>query len=105
MSNSSESNCRPAFVKYFKDEKSMYIFALTYLEGQQRNKIIELTEDLYDDAKKAKKWYKKIAKLVHPDMNKDQQEDAEVAMKNLEDIYKIIKESFDDVEGEPENEQ
>lgn len=77
---------------YFKNEKMKYIFALTYMEGVERNKIINLTDDLYESEEKAKTWYHSIVKIIHPDVNRDYKESAEAAMKELGIIYsRIIK--------------
>lgn len=81
---------------YFKNERLKYIFALTHMEGKQRNKIIELTDDLYENKDKAKKWYYGIVKKVHPDLNMDCQIQAENAMRELELIYSRIKKCFEE---------
>ena len=41
-----------------------YIFALTHMEGAERNKIINLTDDLYESKDRAKKWYHSINEKV-----------------------------------------
>lgn len=81
---------------YFKNERSKYIFALTYMEGKRRNEIIGLTDDLYENKDKAKKWYRGIAKKIHPDHNMDFQTQAENAMRELEILYSRIKKCFEE---------
>lgn len=81
---------------YFKSDRLKYIFALTHMEGQQRNKIIELTDDLYENKDEAKKWYRRIAKKIHPDLNRDCQIQAENAMKELEILYGRIQKCFEE---------
>jgi len=85
---------------YFQSESARYIFALAHMEGKKRNEIIALTEDLYDDRSKAKVWYKSLVRIIHPDINQANQEDAEKAMKKLCEIYDRIKACFNNDEGD-----
>ena len=85
---------------YFRNKSLRYIFALNYMEGKKRNEIIGLTNELYDDECKAKNWYKSIIKIIHPDINQDQKDDAEKAMTKLNEIYERIKDSFTSDEEE-----
>lgn len=84
---------------YFKSERLRYIFALTHMEGEERNRIINLTDSLYENKDEAKKWYHRIAKKIHPDSNRDYQKHAEEAMKELQIIYNRILKCFEK-EGE-----
>ena len=70
------------------------------MEGKKRNEIIGLTNELYDGECKAKDWYKSIIKIIHPDINQDQKDDAEKAMTKLNEIYERIKDSFTSDEEE-----
>ncbi len=81
---------------YFKNESSKYIFALTHMEGEERNKILNLTEGLYENKDEAKKWYRRIAKIIHPDVNGSYQVQAEDAMKELKIIYSRIQKCFEE---------
>lgn len=81
---------------YFKNEHLRYIFALTHMEGEERNKILHLTDGLYENKDEAKKWYREIAKVIHPDLNRDYQEQAEEAMKELTIIYSRIQKCFEE---------
>lgn len=84
---------------YFKTESSRYIFALTHMEGKSRNELIKLNNELYEDKDKAKCWYKTTAKLIHPDQNLDNKEEAEKALIKLNELYRRIKKCFE-TEGE-----
>lgn len=55
---------------YFKNENLKYIFALTHMGGEDRNKMLRLTDELYENKDKAKKWYHEISKMIHPDLNR-----------------------------------
>lgn len=52
----------------FLSKTSELCFVLTEMDGKKRNKYLGITEDMYRDKKKASKWYKDIAKYVHPDL-------------------------------------
>jgi len=83
---------------YFQNKSARYIFALTHMGGEERNRIIELTEELYDDECRAKEWYRSVVKIIHPDMNQANQEDAKKAMDILSEIYDRIKSCFNNDE-------
>ena len=92
--------------QYFISKKLKYIFALNHMDGEERNKIINLTDDLYEDAEAAKKWYRDLVKLIHPDINLTVKKDADEAMINLRNIYDRIVRSFEpdtDDTGDTEN--
>ena len=81
---------------YFKNENLKYIFALTHMGGEDRNKILRLTNELYENKDKAKKWYREISKMIHPDVNRGNKEQAEEAMKELRIIYDRIQKCFEE---------
>lgn len=54
--------------QYFKSKQHRYIFALTQLDGENRAKILDITNELYNDKNAAKDWRDKIIKLIHPDI-------------------------------------
>ncbi len=55
----------------FISRQAEFIYYLTKLEGKQRNKAIGITDAHYEDTKIAKKWYKEVSQLVHPDKGGD----------------------------------
>lgn len=81
---------------YFKNEQSKYIFVLTHMEGEGRNKMLCLTDELYENKDEAKKWHRKVVKLIHPDVNRELQEQANEAMKELNVIYGRIQKCFEE---------
>lgn len=81
---------------YFRNEGMKYMFALNHMQGKQRNKIIGLTEDLYDDKDKAKEWYEKVQFKISEYYNLDCQEEAFNAFRELRSLYNNIKEGFED---------
>ncbi|MDE1181507.1 hypothetical protein [Paraburkholderia sp.] len=54
-------------IGFFRDEQSMLIFALLYTDMELREKLLDITEELYESEKKAKKWRAKLIKKLHPD--------------------------------------
>ena len=55
---------------YFISEEHKYVFALCYLDKTIRMELLGITEELYEDKEKAKDWYRRIAKAIHPDICK-----------------------------------
>ena len=80
---------------YFKNERSKYLFCLTEVDGEKRNKYIGLTDNLYHDAELAKKWYYKISKVLNPNANPANKVTAE-AFNNLKNLYDVVKSSFEE---------
>lgn len=52
---------------FFKSQAYKYIFALLYTDTKLRKELLEITEELYEDEKKAKEWRNKIILVIHPD--------------------------------------
>ena len=75
---------------YFKNENSRYIFALLYMEPNERDSVIGWDQSFYRDKDKAQKWYRSVARKVHPDHNPENREDAGRAFEELEDMYNDI---------------
>lgn len=55
---------------YFKNENVKMIYSLLYARPEVRNINIGYSEELLEDAEKAKKWYINLVKKIHPDANK-----------------------------------
>lgn len=79
---------------YFKNNRSKYLFCLTQVDGEKRNVVIGLTDDLYENKDKANEWYKKIVKIIRPDINVD--EITKAAFKELKDLYDNIMDCFEE---------
>jgi len=77
----------------FVDKKSEYTFYLTMLEGKQRNKMLGITDEMYNSPDLAKKWYKKIVKLVHPDVGVDK---TNKAFNVLQELYEVMVDDSED---------
>ena len=80
---------------YFKNERSKYLFCLTEVDGEKRNKYIGLTDNLYHDPELAKEWYYKISKILNPNANPTNKVIAE-AFNNLKKLYDVIKSGFEE---------
>ena len=70
----------------FVNEKEEYTFYLTMLEGKQRNKMLGITDEMYESPELAKQWYLKIAKLVHPDIGITKTSEAFNVLQQLYDV-------------------
>ncbi len=76
---------------FFKSKQDEYLFYLTKLDGKQRNQLLGLTDEHYENKKLAKEWYKGISHYVHPDKNGD-----ENAFNTLKKLYDILIEKDED---------
>lgn len=85
----------------FKSKQAEFTFYLAKCEGEVRNQFLNIDDVLYEDEAKAKKWYKSISKIVHPDVN--QLNIASLAFKNLQDIFTTMTLNLDDDENDLEN--
>ncbi|WP_430229794.1 hypothetical protein [Nitrosomonas communis] len=88
-----QKNWLPMAKGPFISKQSEFIYYLTHLEGEQRNNAIGLTDELYDDPELAKRWYKSLSQLVHPDKGGDP-----VAFDVLRKLYDIIMDVEDDAD-------
>ena len=57
----------PTTSPYFANEAAEYLFYLLELEGELRMKKLNIQSTLFSNPKKAKNWYRQIAKIIHPD--------------------------------------
>ena len=64
------------------------------MDGKKRNEVIGLTDELYDNKNKAKKWYRNIAKIIRPDIKNDDR--TKKAFNELNKLYKNIMNSFEE---------
>lgn len=71
--------------EFFKDEKSMYVFLLTKVEGKKRNNVLGITKCLYYDKQKATEWYNKIMDVFN--INGINDEVTKKAIIELNEIY------------------
>lgn len=76
-------------VDYFKSEKDKILFLLLKVDGEQRNNLLGITDEMYDDKKLAKKWYKKLSLIVHPDRMNNNSD----AFNELKELYQVITDS------------
>jgi hypothetical protein len=75
----------PSNDEYFSSKIDRYIFALTELDGTNRQKILGITPLHYRNNELANKWKKEIAFLLHPD--KCSHPKAKEAWAIMNDIY------------------
>lgn len=78
----------PFFKGPFVSKQAEYIYYLTILEGKQRNRALGIRDEYYENPEVAKKWYKKIARYVHPDIGGDKR-----AFTVLNKLYNVMKDA------------
>ena len=71
--------------EYFHSDVDKYIFALTELDGTNRQKILGITPLHYRNGEVANKWKKEMATKLHPD--KCSHSKAKEAWDIMNDIY------------------
>lgn len=86
-----KDNSNENFIEYFKSEEDKYIYYLLELDGELRRKKLKIYKSHYSDVNKAKKWYRDIAKTIHPDKSNNAK--ANLAMAELTTIYGRMKSS------------
>lgn len=52
---------------YFKSKTHKFLFILRYLDNPVRSNLLGITEDLYEDSKKAKHWFHRLSNIIYPD--------------------------------------
>lgn len=77
----------------FISKQAEYVYYLTQLEGKQRNDAIGITDQHYDDLAVAKKWFKELAQLVHPDKGGNSE-----AFDVLKKLYDVMVDLEDDAD-------
>lgn len=70
---------------YFVSESHKLIFALLFTDKRTRKELLGISEELYLDKEKAKDWYHRIARIIHPDICKI--EGCEKAIMKLNELY------------------
>lgn len=71
---------------YFKSEKDKIVFLLLEVDGERRNKLLGITDDMYEDKKLATKWYRRLSLIVHPDKMDNNSE----AFIELKEIFQVM---------------
>jgi len=89
-----QENWLPLVKGPFISKQAEFVYYLTQLEGKQRNIALGITDDLYENKDEAKKWYKKLSQLVHPDKGGNSK--AFVILTRLYNVMVDIKEDDDE---------
>jgi len=80
-----QKNWLPLIKGPFISRQAEVVYYLSKLEGKQRNLALGISDDLYDDPEKAKKWFRELAQLVHPDKG-----GTATAFKVLKKLYDVM---------------
>lgn len=83
---------------YFKSKRLEYIYYILEHEGEKREKLLGINDDIYSDPKKAKVWFKKITQIIRADLADF--DDATKAFQKLQEIFHDITDenAFGDVD-------
>lgn len=73
--------------EFFVNESKKYEYILTKLEGERRNELLGITDQMYENQELAKKWYKNMVKYIHPDIGKNDKN----AFLVLQELYDTMK--------------
>ena len=100
-------NCIQCLKKYwvplqkgpFKSKRLEYIYYILEHEGEKREKLLGIDDDVYSDPKKAKVWFRKITQTIRADLADS--DDAKKAFQKLQEIFHDITDenAFGDVDG------
>jgi len=77
--------------QFFVSKNLEYIFYLTKTDGKNRTKLLNIKDEYYENKNLAKKWYREIAKFVHPDKNQ-QSNNSKNAFIILNKMYEVMTE-------------
>ncbi|MCS4250766.1 hypothetical protein [Pseudomonas sp. BIGb0164] len=55
----------------FTSERQQVIYYLVDHDGEQRNDLLGITDEMYEDPDAAKKWFRKLAQTIRADINMD----------------------------------
>jgi len=83
-----KKNWQPLRNEYFSSKRSEYIYYLLEHEGEKREKLLGIDDEIYSDSKKAKHWYKRIAQIIRADLADSER--AKNAFQTLQNIYKDL---------------
>ena len=75
--------------EYFKSDRDRIVFLLLEVDGERRNALLGITDEMYENKKLAKKWYKKTALIVHPDKKNGNID----AFNELKELYLVMTDS------------
>lgn len=75
---------------YFLGKRQEYIYYLLEHDGEKREKLLGISNEIYEDSKKARRWYKKIAQIIRADLADC--DGAKNAFQKLQEIYKDLTE-------------
>lgn len=78
----------------FKSPIHEACFVLAVMDGEGRQNILGITNELYSSKKANKKWHNKWSRLIHPDRLKEYPELAEIsqiASSKLNELYTRMK--------------
>ena len=77
------------FEKFFLSKEAYLIFVLLHVDKEKRAELLGISEEMYEKLSEAKKWRRRMVKLLHSDRFKDLASDEATAKVN--DMYARMK--------------
>lgn len=78
---------------YFVSKEAFLIFVLLHVDGEQRAKLLGITEEMYESIAKAKEWRNSLINVIHSDRCKHLS--ADEAASKLNEIYSRMEKNAD----------
>lgn len=88
-----KENWLPFVKSPFASERQRIIYCLLDHEGEKRNELLGITDEMYHEPKAARKWYKKLAQVIRPDVNFDER--SKQAFQELQEILSNLTDDSD----------
>lgn len=77
----------------FTNEFQKYKYILTHIDGEQRNNLLNLKDDFYDNPRKAKRWYYDLSRIIRENDGENTE-----AFSTLNEIYLNVTDKGDEDE-------
>lgn len=61
----------PFSEQVFTSERQQVIYYLIEHDGKKRNDLLGITDEMYENPDAAKKWFRRLVKIIRPDINTD----------------------------------
>ncbi|MDA8453685.1 hypothetical protein M4R22_02800 [Acidovorax sp. GBBC 3334] len=86
-----QRNWAPLKPEYFTTKRKEYIYYILEHDGEKREKLLGISDQIYKNAEEAKRWKRRIVKIIRPDLGD---------CKAAEDAFKKLQEIFHDITDE-----
>lgn len=88
-----KDNWLPFVQKPFTNDRQQLIYYLLDHDGEKRNELLGITNEMYEEPKAAKNWYRKLAQIIRADVNTDAR--STQAFQVLQEIFSNLTDDAD----------